>query len=251
MAIGDDATAAGMPLVPGSLPANQLDTEDNRSRDFIAQGHANWKAGVVLPLTKGGTGATSAAAARTALGVAPTAGANAATPGSTPEYNSSGRLVSNDPATAFDVATKQYVDAATGGGSYLPLAGGTVTGQLYLPNSFGASSGYTVGYINSDGRVCRGVSAAKYKKNISEIGPDSLGDIFPDFHRWQMRADGIVPADPTWRYGYIADRLAEHPDQAPFVVVIDGEVESIDFIGLLLAQVAQLNERLKVLEAGP
>lgn len=36
MAVGDAAAAAGLPLVPGSLPANQLETEDNRTRDMVA-----------------------------------------------------------------------------------------------------------------------------------------------------------------------------------------------------------------------
>lgn len=36
MAIGDSAAGAGMPLVPGSLPANQIETEINRTRDYIA-----------------------------------------------------------------------------------------------------------------------------------------------------------------------------------------------------------------------
>ncbi|WP_146185165.1 hypothetical protein [Microbacterium sp. HMWF026] len=36
MAVGDAAAAAGFQLVPGSLPANQIETEINRSRDYIA-----------------------------------------------------------------------------------------------------------------------------------------------------------------------------------------------------------------------
>lgn len=125
--------------------------------------------------------------------------------------------------------------------SRVAKSGDTMTGQLYLPNSFAASSGYTVAYINSDGRVSRGASSERYKF-ISAIDPDTLGDIFPEFHRFKMRADGIAPADNTWRYGYIAEHLIG-TDAEPFVVVIDGQVESIDFIGLLLAQVAQLHQR--------
>lgn len=37
MAIGDAADAAGMGLVPGTLPADQIDTEINRTRDYIAE----------------------------------------------------------------------------------------------------------------------------------------------------------------------------------------------------------------------
>ena len=38
MAIGDDAVAAGMSIVDGATTdANTIDTEINRSRDYIAQ----------------------------------------------------------------------------------------------------------------------------------------------------------------------------------------------------------------------
>lgn len=37
MAIGDAAAGAGYPLVPGTLPANQIETEINRSRDITAE----------------------------------------------------------------------------------------------------------------------------------------------------------------------------------------------------------------------
>lgn len=36
MAVGDAASAAGLPLVPGTLPANQIETEINRTRDEVA-----------------------------------------------------------------------------------------------------------------------------------------------------------------------------------------------------------------------
>lgn len=37
MAVGDDALAAGMDLVTGSELANTIDTEINKTRDYIAQ----------------------------------------------------------------------------------------------------------------------------------------------------------------------------------------------------------------------
>jgi cystathionine beta-lyase family protein involved in aluminum resistance len=37
MAVGDDALAAGMDLVAGSDLANTIDTEINKTRDYIAQ----------------------------------------------------------------------------------------------------------------------------------------------------------------------------------------------------------------------
>jgi hypothetical protein len=70
MPVGDDATAAGWPLVPDSGSGGEVRLgaqEINRTRDFAAQVKAlilsTW------PVAKGGTGATTAAGARTNLGI--------------------------------------------------------------------------------------------------------------------------------------------------------------------------------------
>lgn len=69
MPVGDDATAAGYPLVPdtGSGGEVRLGAQEiNRTRDFVAQ----VKALILSPWTvaKGGTGASDAPGARTNLG---------------------------------------------------------------------------------------------------------------------------------------------------------------------------------------
>ena len=70
MAIGDDAAAAGYPLVPNTGDGAQVrlgGQEINRTRDFVAQVKAlilsTW------PVGRGGTGATTAAGARNNLGI--------------------------------------------------------------------------------------------------------------------------------------------------------------------------------------
>jgi|1185.fasta_scaffold04395_4 hypothetical protein len=70
MAVGDDAAAAGYPLVPGSGTGGKAHDgyiEINRTRDFVAQVKSlilsTW------PVNKGGTGSTTAAGARTNLGI--------------------------------------------------------------------------------------------------------------------------------------------------------------------------------------
>lgn len=65
MAIGDDALAAEMQLVPGTALANTIDTEENRTRDYIAQ-HKH----PPTPIAKGGTGSATAPTALIALGAA-------------------------------------------------------------------------------------------------------------------------------------------------------------------------------------
>lgn len=71
MAVGDDATSAGYPLVPntGSDDARVRygAREINRTRDFIAQ--VKGLIASVWPVDKGGTGATTKSAARTNLGI--------------------------------------------------------------------------------------------------------------------------------------------------------------------------------------
>ncbi len=70
MAVGDDAVGAGYPLVPNTGEEGRVRygaREINRTRDFIAQIKALIPA--TWPVAKGGTGATTAAGARTNLGL--------------------------------------------------------------------------------------------------------------------------------------------------------------------------------------
>ena len=70
MAVGDDARTAGYPLVPEQGAGGEVHNgylEINRTRDFVAQ-VKNLILGV-WPVSKGGTGATTSAAAKTNLGI--------------------------------------------------------------------------------------------------------------------------------------------------------------------------------------
>lgn len=129
----------------------------------------------------------------------------------------------------------------------------SVGGHVLVPNATPATSGYSVAYINGDGRLAKNASSERFKKYISALDPASLGDIWPTLSRYQMRH-----GDGSWRYGYIAERLAEHPDQEPFVVyayetdadgntTVTDQPDSIDFIGLLMAQCAQLHQAADLL----
>lgn len=74
MAIGDDALAAGYPLVPNNGEEGKVKwgaREINRTRDFVAQVKAGLAA--IWGINRGGTGATTAAQARTNLGMGPLA----------------------------------------------------------------------------------------------------------------------------------------------------------------------------------
>lgn len=254
MAIGDDALAAGMTIVDGNTAGSAALIDDyiNETRDFIAQRTA--VSASITPIAKGGTGSATAAGARTNLNVpswSDVAPAGNVFSNQIARFSSAGRLQVVGPVAPDDVATKAYTDArvTAGAGSPVQRTGDTMTGDLYLPNSSPAVSSFTVCYINGDGRVSRGSSSERYKKFISEIDPEQLGDVFPQLHRYQMRT-----GDGQWKYGWIAERLAENDATEPFVVYQqaptgDGSIgptdvpESIDFISLLQVQVAVLHQR--------
>jgi hypothetical protein len=70
MAIGDDALAAGFALVPSAGPGGEVKygaLEINRTRDYLAQTKALNPP--IRPVSGGGTGASTAAAARTNLNI--------------------------------------------------------------------------------------------------------------------------------------------------------------------------------------
>lgn len=272
MATGDDAAAAGMAVVDGAVTqANTIDTEINKTRDYIANGHVRWKPSLSpLPIGKGGTNATTAAAARTALGLAlpipiasggtggttkaqaqtnlglvPTA-TSADAEGKIPVYTAAGQLATGTPTSSGHAANKAYVDAQT------PPAfnGGTVSGQILLPNAFAASSSYVVAYLNGDGRISRGASSRRYKKNIR----NAPGRLFSPVLRLTARVFNWrkeVGPDDHDEVGLIAEEVAEI---LPWLVVDDAEgrpdAVRYEMLGLALLPIVQdLAERVAKLEA--
>lgn len=245
MAAGDAASAAGYTVYPDSVLANRIAELIAYALDDLAAKTGD--KGAPIPLTLGGTGANSAEAARTALGLV-IATSLTGSAGKIPTYSGDGTLAAATPTATNHVTPKSYVDAAVAGidvSNKVSKSGDTMTGDLKLPNADPATSGYVVCYLNSDGRVSRGASSERYKKFISAIDPLGLGDVWPVMQRFQMRS-----GDGVWKYGYIAEHLAESEDLQPFVVYdAEGRPDSIDFIALLMVQNAQLHERVKALEA--
>lgn len=244
MATGDDAIAAGMDVLdPATDLVKDGADEINKTRDYLAQRTSD-----VTPVAEGGTGATTAPAARTALDVYGKAETYPKTVLDS-QFADINAAFANDAVAIASKADAGAVTAAlagklgTGGGT---IAGGvTVTGNILNPGAFAGGSG-TIAYIqNSDSRITRGVSARKYKKYIHEYDAADLGHIFPTLVEYQMRSE--FGGDGTTYIGYIADDM-EGTDAARFVTHRDGEIDGIDFIQLLLAQLAQLNARVLELE---
>jgi hypothetical protein len=263
MAIGDDAIAAGMAIVDGATTdANTIDTEINRSRDYIAQGAGATDAATASKVIKRDANgrakvADPAVASDIATkGYADALGNPALAPNTIVRRNADNRFNVGTPTGADNATPKSYVDAAVDGvidwaeADLVHVSGDTMTGQLYLPNSVAATDGYTICYINSNGRVSRGASSERFKKYISDVDPASLGDLFQPLKRWQMKQ-----GDGVWHYGNTAEQLAAHPDTEPFVVyenVSDPEARvplSIDFISMHAAMLAQLHAEVAALRA--
>jgi len=231
---GDQAAAAGMDIVPGTAKRSLGYDEINKTRDYIAQFFNSitltWSAITGKPSTFPPSPHTHQA------NTLPTTGSN----------------------VQADIDYLNSRISAVDGGKVNRI-GDTITGHLYLPNSSAATSGYTVAYINNDGRVSRGASSEQYKDDIQLIDPASLGEIFPGLYSFRM-----VGSDQV-HVGWIAERLAEDPALLPFVVfkrdveldenhqVRSAKIardnagnpipESIDFIGLFIAQITQLHQR--------
>lgn len=114
-------------------------------------------------------------------------------------------ILSGDPVSDLQAATKKYVDEHGGGGKYLPLAGGTLTGPL----SFGRSNNGISGSVSTEASL----SVTTQPTGPKMIETLSLGTIFgPKL---------LVTSDKTatdWNGKVIALR----PDTDGTNIVLDG-----------------------------
>jgi hypothetical protein len=76
------------------------------------------------------------------------------------------------------VATTEYVDRAAGAGSYLPLTGGTLTGNLKIAKSFPSIELQHSATGQSNGRLIKFLSASGTEVGSirSQVGPEGGGD---------------------------------------------------------------------------
>lgn len=273
MATGDAAALAGMDLVDSATTdARNIGTEINKSRDYIATGAGSTSAatpGKVVQRDVNGRAKVANPSAATDIANKTYVDAKVGTLGTAATYDARtdpdpgtvvlrgdlGRIAVGTPVGDTNAATKKYVDDRDDAkqdsdrnwtlDNFLRLTGGTLSGDLRIPGASAATSGYVIAYINGDGRISKGASSERYKKFISEIDPAALGEVFPDLYRYQMRT-----GDGSWKFGYIAERMAEHPDTAPFVVYDNqGRPDSIDFIALFMVQLNATHQRQADLEA--
>ena len=109
--------------------------------------------------------------------------------------NSAGAISAATTITAGGLITGVGLNAGSGPitGASLNVGGGSVTagafsasgsgsiggnlnmtGQVFIPNGFAAVSGYTIAYVNVDGRLCVGASAARFKQDFQPVHADPL-----------------------------------------------------------------------------
>lgn len=244
MAIGDAAAAAGMNIVDGATTeARNIDTEINRTRDYIADG----------------AGATSGNVYSKAV-----------------KRDANGRIRFSTGVDADQGATKWYVDttladaidgidvtweALTGKPSSFPSSWSQVADKPTLVSlgyfndrlAPGASSpiyvrgdvvtnSYVAMYRNGDGRVGISPSARRFKKNIVSR-PYTLDDALAiDVVNYQLRADVYGSTDAPVEVGVIAEQLID-AGLGEFVVYDeDGDPLSVHYERIALVALGALRD---------
>lgn len=216
MANGDDAAAAGMDVLNPStaLVKNGAD-EINKTRDYISQ-----RTSAVQPIAKGGTGATTAAAARTALGIIasniPSTGAgvqadlNFLASSKSPVGHTHAGLYSGAALFEYQASGNQFY-TATKVGINNEL---TVVGPIYSPHGRAnpVSSSWVAAALDSAGRLGVQPSARRFKKNVRtyEYTDEQLDAFLALLDRvYQLRAfiEG-APTSPDL-LGWIAEEVLE------------------------------------------
>lgn len=247
MAIGDAALAAGMDILTGGEQANTLDTEENKTRDYIAQFAAG-----VRSIAAGGTGAMTAVQALINLGALPRSEVFDGT-GSifnkVPRYDATGRLFCAVPSAANHAVPLSTLNAAFV--NYIARWGGTIDqGPLYMTALAPVASGYAAMYRNSDGRVGISPSARRFKKDITERAytVEQLRAIRVVSYRLKAAVYGDGWEDAPIDVGVIAEELID-AGLAEFVVFDqDDQPLSVHYERLALVAIGALQETLDRLD---
>lgn len=106
-----------------------------------------------------------------------------------------------------------------------------------------ANNMYVGGYLNVQGTIYN-PSARDMKRDIT--APPELAGIFPELVEYEYKK-----GDGRRVLGYLANELIGTGAERFVKLDPEGNPEAIDYLGLLVAQVAQLNARVAELEAKP
>ncbi|KAA9105002.1 tail fiber domain-containing protein [Microbacterium rhizomatis] len=223
---GSDAVLAGMTLVPGAGLAADLEEYINRVADYLANGHTYWKPGILLPVTRGGHGGSTAAQARTNLAAPWDAVGASGAPGGL-KFTSPGfdRISLEAPGIAFPHTLAYLTDipGAPDLSSRVAKSGDTMSGNLDVPNlgvsgsifNSGMSSvvsGYVAVYRDASGRIGLSPSTRRAKKEIKAWAPNLQALLAIQVVTFRYRAELFDKTDPLRRdapieVGLIAEDL--------------------------------------------
>lgn len=190
MAIGNDALAAGMTLVNGNTPnsAPAIDDYINETRDFIAQ-----RTNAVTPIEKGGTGQTTAVAARVALGAAPT----------THTHRIGDILTSDGTGSYADALQTQLTGISNTATNANSVAANVAEGILNATSyNRGLTGSYRVAYLGSTGLLGWVSSSRRYKQDIASAPIDVQAVLAMDVVTFRY-----IEGDGTIQHGLIAEDL--------------------------------------------
>lgn len=269
MANGDAAAAAGMDVVPGTADRREGYDEINKTRDYIAE-----RTSAVTPVAKGGTGATTAAAARTNLGAAST-DASSLTAGTLPNAR-----ITNLPAaqvqnvTAGGESVQSSLNtlgsrvSSMGGGSYALKRDDSNCNfgnyGMYSQNirGFNVTTDYASVYVNGSGGGYRmGVtpSAERFKQDVVPQVYTAEQVKLIQVVAYRLKAAVAENPNASGEVGVIAEHLIAAGLPEFVVFDDDGNTQSVAYerlvlvtIGALqdmLAQVEDLTSRVSALEA--
>lgn len=241
MANGDAAAAAGMDVVPGTADWRMGYDEINKSRDYIAQ-----RTSAVTPIAKGGTGATSAPDARTALDVNSKAEITAALAGKsntnhTHQFGAIQPGVINNGGFGCTVGQTHIV---AGLGVDLDItAGGNGLIQGRLTNPTARSSGVT-GWsalgVDAAGNIGVQTSSRRFKKDIETWTPQAQA-VYA-MRLVQFRYLASEPDASPMEQGVIAEELLDLGLDWLVFFDEDGLPQGVHYDKIALACVAALQD---------